>query len=175
MRTIRRGVFETNSSSTHSISISNREVVNCALLPDADGFIYSQFGEFGWGYETFTSSRSRLEYALTMVAMTEGKNISYPDDFYNLEGYKTINEAVIRNCGCIAVHLNSIGKSGSYEYKGETCHYFNFDGYIDHQSCEDYHSLNDFLHDIECTIDEFLFGKDVMIICDNDNRCDYGE
>lgn len=43
MRTIRRGVFESNSSSTHSIAIPK----NC----DETNYISFHIGEFGWGWE----------------------------------------------------------------------------------------------------------------------------
>lgn len=43
MKTIRRNVFETNSSSTHSIAIPK----NC----DTANYISFHIGEFGWGWE----------------------------------------------------------------------------------------------------------------------------
>jgi hypothetical protein len=42
---VRKGVFETNSSSTHSIAIPR----NCS---STIGRIYFQIGEFGWGWES---------------------------------------------------------------------------------------------------------------------------
>ena len=43
MKTIRSNVFETNSSSTHSIAIPK----NC----EATNFISFHVGDFGWGWE----------------------------------------------------------------------------------------------------------------------------
>lgn len=45
MKQIRSGVFETNSSSMHSIAISKEPVIN---LPDT---IYFCLGEFGWEFD----------------------------------------------------------------------------------------------------------------------------
>lgn len=42
-KVIRRGVFETNSSSVHAISISN---AGNLVYPK---FVYFEEGEFGWG------------------------------------------------------------------------------------------------------------------------------
>lgn len=49
MRQIRNNVFETNSSSMHSIAISKEPVIN---LPDT---IYFRLGEFGWEFDKVDS------------------------------------------------------------------------------------------------------------------------
>jgi hypothetical protein len=49
---IRSGVFETNSSSSHSISIANesKEFVLDTIYPDQDGVVRLNGGEFGWDW-----------------------------------------------------------------------------------------------------------------------------
>ena len=56
MKIIRKNVFETNSSSTHSISISK---LNDYILPKEINFT---FGEFGWEFSKYTSSFDKASY-----------------------------------------------------------------------------------------------------------------
>lgn len=62
---IRRGVFETNSSSTHSISIASTEGLLDVLTPDEHGNIYiNGDGEYGWEVESYNNVGSKADYAL---------------------------------------------------------------------------------------------------------------
>ena len=49
---IRRGVFETNSSSMHSLSIHRMGIytpIKYDDIQDDDNMLHIEFGEFGWG------------------------------------------------------------------------------------------------------------------------------
>lgn len=59
MRTIRRGVFESNSSSTHSIAISKEKVPNVA-----GRHVYFGAGEYGWGQDCVGDTASYLHTAI---------------------------------------------------------------------------------------------------------------
>ena len=48
MRLIRNKVFETNSSSCHSISITSDMELNDIPTPDEYGNLFIESGEFGW-------------------------------------------------------------------------------------------------------------------------------
>ena len=163
MRQIRRNVFETNSSSTHSISFSSRdEALEESVLKVAnDGYIHIGFGEFGWEIETYSSQGSKLSYLLTMIACVNGLTPSwYEKDFgylrteiTELDDFKTLNDEIIEYTRCeYGLYIDE-----SY-------------GYIDHQSFEDYRSLKDFLNDwgVKNCI-EFIFGN-VIVHTDNDNH-----
>ena len=50
MKLIRNSVFETNSSSCHSISIGKSDVYD-SVTPDEDGIIRIKPMEFGWCQE----------------------------------------------------------------------------------------------------------------------------
>lgn len=56
---IRQGVFETNSSSTHSICIAKNQKVN---LPKS---IHFSSGEFGWDYDELRSTHAKASYLFT--------------------------------------------------------------------------------------------------------------
>lgn len=59
MRTIRRGVFESNSSSTHSIAISKEKVPNVA-----GRHVYFGAGEYGWEQGCVGDTASYLHTAI---------------------------------------------------------------------------------------------------------------
>jgi hypothetical protein len=62
-RKIRIGMFETNSSSCHSI------VIGCKTpnqkLGDENGVITIEPDEFGWEIETYDDARTKASYCLT--------------------------------------------------------------------------------------------------------------
>lgn len=66
MRTIRRSAFETNSSSSHSISIVGGEYQPDALTVE-NGVCQIHTGEFGWGYDKFCCAPEKAAYCLTWL------------------------------------------------------------------------------------------------------------
>lgn len=63
--TIRESAFETNSSSTHSISIARGEQLDQTIKPNGDGVIEIYDGEFGWEQEIYTSPQIKASYLVT--------------------------------------------------------------------------------------------------------------
>ena len=61
MKTIRKGIFETNSSSVHTLVIAhdNPEIPITKL--------YFSLGEFGWGPELLNSVEERASYLWTYI------------------------------------------------------------------------------------------------------------
>ena len=159
---IRQNIWETNSSSMHSLQINNTHVSNYSgLRIDNDGYIHSEFGEFGWGYDEYYDPREKLSYALTMVAETE--KYTSEDEFYHTAGFNAIENLIVDKLGCLGVIVDDADI-----YK--TSWGVNHTGYIDHQSCEGYGSLQDFLNDYSITLEEFIFSDGVGLIIDNDNN-----
>ena len=160
---IRKNVFETNSSSMHSLILHNRKATY-NLPVEEDGYIHVELGEYGWGYKKLRVLYDRLAYALAMVMETEG-GVSHwgensnilGEQFYNSDGFNAINELIKKKYNCNGIKIDSNGDE-YYPY-----------GYIDHQSYEDYNSLQDFLDDWGVTLEEFLFNENVVVI-DNDNH-----
>ena len=60
---IREGVFETNSSSTHSICIA----VDDSLLNEPD-FVHFKLGEFGWDRDRLDTIEAKASYLYTAIA-----------------------------------------------------------------------------------------------------------
>jgi len=157
MKTIRQGVFETNSSSSHSLSIREGKWGQLELKPNDEEYIEVEPGQFGWEIKWYDDQLSKLRYLLTMVFMTE---IDWEDrlkedwieKLEQTEGFRVLNTFVHRNSG---YYLQVIGTNGD-EY------------YIDHQSCG-YESLLDFLCSYNTTIEEVILGN-ATIKTDNDNH-----
>ena len=62
---IRQGVFETNSSSTHSVSIPekiNPLFTKNTLITDIDNNIILNGGEFGWEIQDYTDALTKANY-----------------------------------------------------------------------------------------------------------------
>jgi hypothetical protein len=164
---IRSGVFETNSSSTHSLVVrgKGRPLSDFFLHLEDDGYVHASFGEFGWGYDVLYGQDEKLSYLCTMAACADS-NMASNDDFYKNPEFQAINDVIKEKCGCkgliidtpITRYVSEDGKTSWPE----------FDGYIDHQSA--YGSLQGFLDDYGVTIEQVVFSPTVEIIIDNDNH-----
>ncbi len=73
--TTRHGVFETNSSSTHSITIDHSTQLFTSITPDANGVITLEGGQFGWEWERYADALTKANYcavhALGSMALNE--------------------------------------------------------------------------------------------------------
>lgn len=58
----RHGVFETNSSSVHTVTLSNGE-----MMP-FNRQMQAYFGDYGWGYEVLVAPEEKLSYIITTIA-----------------------------------------------------------------------------------------------------------
>ncbi|MBC8550179.1 MAG: hypothetical protein H8D23_11090 [Candidatus Brocadiales bacterium] len=64
MKQYRENTFETNSSSSHSIVISEQPNFNYTIVPNQDGIIIIDGEDFGWddGYGAHDDAMSKAEY-----------------------------------------------------------------------------------------------------------------
>lgn len=176
MRQIRNNVFETNSSSTHSVSVSykNSNYYSNDCLEDHidynDNKVHVNFGEFGWEMASYDHPYEKLQYIVTMLVETEGRNILSVDDLFETEGFKLINDAVAYYCNCNGICIDDEMKMKYYEWDGKKHFYLDHEGYIDHQSHENYKCVQDFLDDYGVSAEKFIFDNGVCVITDNDNH-----
>ena len=165
---IRNNVFETNSSSSHSISIANvHSYYKPSNIPiKSDNKLHITGGEFGWGYNRYRDFPTKLQYAITMVYETEIPFV----DASNWDNRNEIIELIKNTKGftnldnMIKVEFNCDG----IEIEPLSSHWYPF-GVVDHQSCEDYSSLEDFLNNWNVSLYDFLFDENVGLVIDNDN------
>ena len=144
MNKIRPKVFETNSSSTHSISIdiSNTGLME-VLLPDDEGNIVLNGGDFGWRHETFYAALDKASYMAIYAQEWSGPN---RDQFI-----ETLKNVIKVQTGAKDVIFNFTDESS----------------YIDHQAVED--RDYDYLFEDERLLRLFIFSKNSFLKTGNDN------
>lgn len=140
MKTIRHNVFETNSSSSHSISLGS----GCTLSTTPIREIHT--GEFGWGYEEISDPETKASYLLTWIETVCSEE--------KMEGYR---ERLQDACEIVTgVRPELIAERDSWAF---------IKGYIDHQSA---YVAAEIFHDNK--IKEFIFAPNSILIIDNDNH-----
>jgi len=153
MKQIRIGVFETNSSSVHSICISK----NKELEKHAE--VYFGFGDYGWAESTLDTCAERASYLWTAILDCYG----YGDSISDVEKYKQK----------ITEMLNSEGIQCTFaKYKIEISNYDNkkycaTSGFIDHG----YETLG-FIKAVTSDKDKllrYLFSPESVVYTGNDN------
>jgi len=162
MKKIRQGVFETNSSSTHSLSLrSSRDYENFSIPEEIS------FGEFGWGYDVLKSPEEKLSYVLTFIGHLER--------FYDIKDLKSANskfEEVKYIKWLKEVVKEKTGES--FDIVLIDSEYYPF-GYIDHQSLEPsiFEEEGFWSEDgveFKNKMKDLIFNEKYSIIIDNDNH-----
>jgi hypothetical protein len=141
MKKIRHNVFETNSSSTHSISVRSDNVGTYqTLYPDKDGVLTFEGGEFGWEFAKYCDAITKAEYLVTLFKV------------HNVSDQALFEKVVLDHTGA---------KSIAYNIKEE------FEAYIDHQSREDLTSpIFNLTYE---TMKDFIFNPKSLLMTGNDN------
>lgn len=156
-RTIRRGVFETNSSSMHSISITEEEEGQDKNIGETHGVVVGYFGEYGWGYERLTTPLEKLSYVLTSLPYLIG-DVTELDDYTESVYVRWLGEMVKDYTG------------SELEIQGGECQYHPM-GYIDHESTgilRDYWSEEE--EGFKSNMRDLIFSSKYTIVIDNDNN-----
>lgn len=164
---IRKGVFETNSSSTHSICISSSDNLTDYLDIRVDGTLVLTGGQFGWEWRTYYDALTKANYCAVYALNCH----RYDKDRVELEMLEKVLQEVTgakRVKFCIADDYDCKDK---IDEEGDTLHW----SYIDHQSssvCASAFSNVDRLK-------QFIFNPESVLQIGNDNeesryqhRCD---
>ena len=161
---IRQGVFETNSSSTHAISVASfyPEDWNVSYkVPEKVHFALDE--EFGWEIETYDDVDSKAAYIWLLICDM------YSDikDIDKLKVAKAHIEEVLTNAGVKEVTFDM----GSYKesWRNDGSLYLEYSGCIDH-SYEAYDFAKTLLENDEMLL-AYLFDSDSCVATGNDN-CD---
>ena len=158
MINVRRSVFETNSSSVHSITFDG----NCknTLHVSCDGYVHVELEDFGRCFHLYEDSHSKLAYLLLMVAHSneiyfdgfdpEATFESSAEELYCTSEFKQLEHDVKRFFASSSEPCNGIQVDESY-------------GHIDHQSlC--YSSFSEWLEEMNIkSTYTFIFGNGVLI------------
>jgi hypothetical protein len=126
---IRSGVFETNSSSSHSVSVANetKEFVLDTIYPDQDGIVELCGDEFGWEWFKHNDAETKANYAAQQFENNE----------FALD---TLKEVIMEQTGAEDV----VFKLGN--------------GHVDHDSMGILESSKEYLKDFIFNKNSWLFG-----------------
>lgn len=156
---IRSRTFETNSSSSHSLCLSEQQDFKFNEPKELE----IKFGEFGWGYDVLTDPELKLSYLFTAAQYLNGW-----EDISSIKYIKEFRDKLQHMLDGTNVYLSDIDESIMYNNE-LGCPF----GYIDHQSVgEDYASGEVYYYALESTENllNYLFNNEVQVIIDNDNH-----
>lgn len=152
MKNIRKGVFETNSSSTHSICVAKDMDI---IIPT---HLHLQFGEFGWEYDRLDCTVGKASYLYT--------GIQYLGDKTVMERYWNNLVQTLESKGVEVTREDPIYRESTY---GDTTYtYVDNGGYVDHGG-----ELREFIEDVMSNEDKllnYLFSPMSFILTGNDNN-----
>lgn len=149
---IRQAVFETNSSSSHSLTVATfaeGDILD-TLYPNNEGVIVVEPDDFGWEWEDYSDPQTKLSYCAIYARDWVG------DD---TDKYLAILTSVIQQqVGTDVVVQYPLEKDKNGNYKS---------GYIDHQSVES-RDL-DYLFQEPELLRQFIFNPKSTLSTGNDN------
>lgn len=142
MKKVRKGMFETNSSSTHTIIITEQ---NC----EPGVFVDFQIGEFGWEHRILDTIPERASYLYTLAC-----------ECYHRDVYQDLYEILVKygvDCECSVPAI--FCDDSKYKYLEN--------GFVDHA-----YEGRDFVDAIfhsERRLIRYLFSDESFVITGNDN------
>ena len=127
---IRSGVFETNSSSSHSVSVANetKEFVLDTIYPDQDGIVEVSGDEFGWEWFKHNDAQTKASYAAQQFA-------------HNDDSLDKLKEVIMEQTGAEDVVFIGLGS-----------------GYVDHDSMGILETSKEWLKNFIFNKNSWLFG-----------------
>jgi hypothetical protein len=146
----RQAVFETNSSSTHSLSISSSSTDLLDTLPlNEQGEVVLNGGQFGWEVEDYSDAGTKASYAAIYVSEWSGEK--------SAEFKEVLDTVIKQQTGCSNVVYDL---STDWSHPRET-------SYIDHQSVEG--GQLDYLFEDPELLRQFIFNPRSVLHTVNDN------
>lgn len=157
---IRNSVFETNSSSSHSLVFSKVDRGHDYDLPvDENGVLTIPFGEFGWGPDILRTPLEKLSYIVT-----DRGGWSYDDDN---KSWDEILEELKENDEIqqvIKIVKRNVPAVKEVTFKPASDFYPR--GYIDHESQGTSRNAD---------TEDIIFDNSIIILIDNDNSRNFGD
>ena len=146
-RTIREEVFESNSSSVHSLYIKGKLGKN--KLKMKDGYVITDFGEFGTDEHIYMSQNDKLSYLITELYYINHWEYDSIEDMYQ---FKYIEEAIMDYDDSV-IGIKILKKK---------------EPNIDHQSQPEYGDSNFVNYWDKASIQNFIFNNNIGIKTDCD-------
>lgn len=148
---IRNGMFETNSSSTHTIIVTDSKT-------EPGLYVDFSIGEFGWEFEKITSIDEKASYLYTLACEMLGRDVY--QDLYEI----LIKYGVRCECSHPAQFVKSSWSEGEYLDNG----------YVDHCCDDDAKHFVERMLNHEHALIKYLFSDESFVVTGNDN-CDEDE
>lgn len=160
---IRQSVWETNSSSTHSLSITSSNNLNDTIIPAEDGTITLTGGEFGWEIEDYWDAFTKANYCALDICPRDW--VAYRKYSADYKSHEDIKPEINSEEAELNDRLKMLVKVIK-EHTGAYSIIFKLEGYIDHQS----RGTSNEAFENEETLKQFLFSKSSGLHTDNDNH-----
>ena len=145
---IRNGMFETNSSSTHTIIVTDSKT-------EPGLFVDFSIGEFGWEFRKISSITEKASYLYTLACEQLGRDVY--QDLYEI----LIKYGVKCTCFVPAKFVKSSWSEGEYLDNG----------YVDHCYEDDAKDFVERMLHHEKALIKYLFSDESFVVTGNDN-CD---
>ena len=160
MINVRMGVFETNSSSTHSLVVSKKDRGYTYDFPvDEYGVLTVPFGEFGWGPDILSTPLEKLSYYITDHGGSryDDDDRTWDDLLEEISKNEKINDVIkLVKSKCPRVKEIVFKQASSYYPRG----------YVDHDSVGTSNGVSP---------EELIFNNGILVIIDNDNNCHFSD
>ena len=101
-KNIRQGVFETNSSSIHTIVIANEGREPSKFPLNQYGEIEVDFGQFGKEKHIYTSQYDKLSYLITCLYYLSGWTV---ENIYDNEEFQEIQDTICKYAGATGIRI----------------------------------------------------------------------
>lgn len=170
---LRHSVFETNSSSCHSLALAltkgdngerNLSKLYTDYQLDENGNLHFDVGEYGWGFEVLSNFQQKLAYVMTYAILS---SYDFLDLMKLLHDVTQFNQVYFRDqlVGYWDEEDNEFKFSGFYSDADDLERDIG-DAYIDHDS---FNLLDSIIED-EDKLKNLLFVRESEIVIDNDNH-----
>lgn len=172
---VRRNIFETNSSSTHTLSIIKED----KDIEYPESVVFTT-GKFGWEEETYTETYSKASYLWEIICFAgniyrehcpETKFLTYEEYIQRVKDILDRHNIKYEFEYGTVIEKTSTYEDETFTYNEYVNQYGDVDnGYIDHVSeCEDF--IN-FVTSKDEYLLNFLFSDKSYIVTGNDNTYD---
>lgn len=154
---VRDAVFETNSSSSHSLTVGSSDSLAGTFPKEMlrAGKVPVRVGEFGWEYRRYFEPINKVRYLVTQITDGEPPQVGGEDEVTahlvkENQDFRLLAEVVKAQSGC-----DLVVEPGS--------------GYIDHQSARGEKGVGMELFESADQLRHFIFSPDSFIQTGNDN------
>lgn len=140
---IRKGVWETNSSSQHTLQISADLMKDCELTVKKDGYVHVNLNEYyGREFREYTTQEEKLKYICTWMFIYYGCDIEKLKVGYEWEKFvykfcdyvNSHRNPKVRNYMCVGIEIGKIRGDGEVydflDHQSQPYGSFDQDGFI---------------------------------------------